>query len=936
MLSIYCTKKRGITLVALFSISIFYAQTLVKGHVIDAVTNAPINEVKVTIQTTKQTQITTADGIFVFSENLPLGKHIIRLEKEDYQFKRYAIIITENEVLDIGNIYLDVLKNQTDLYTITLSDDELNDDTSSADNISGLLSSSKAIFDRTAAFEFSPSFFKIRGLDSNNGTLLINGIEMNKLFNGRPQWSNWGGLNDVLRNQEFTKGLLPSAYQFGGVLGTTAITTRASEYRKGGRLTYSSSNRSYTNRAMVSYASGETKTGWAYAFMAGKRWGNEGYQEATLYDSNSFFASVEKKISNKHSINFTAIYAPNRRGKSSANSQEVYNLKGTKYNEYWGWQDGKKRNSRIKKIEEPIFILNHYWNITNTSVLQTNVGYQFGKLSNSRLDYAGGESPSPTYYKKMPSYWLSDSSNPNYAQAYIAEHRFITNGQINWNRIYDANVTTNSVNEAAAYVLYEDRTDDKQLTLNSIFNTQLNTHITLNAALDYKKLDSKNYAKIIDLLGNTVGYLDNDAFTAFPNKAPNNVFTPNRYALEGDTFKYHYKLNASTFKGFLQSVFKYNTIDFFVATSISHTQYQREGIYKNGRHPNNSYGKGNTITFAGLAFKSGATYKITAKHFIDANVGYIQKAPTLNKIYTNSRESHDYIGVINTVKSADVNLNEEVILSSDVSYIFRSPLVKLQTTGFYTTVKNVSETSFFYVQTDNFNGFSQEVLVGANTLHMGVELGIEAEVLPTFKLKGAASIGQYTYSNNPYLYVTSSSDHVVSNTPNLGQAALSGTAYLKGYKLAAGPQKAYSFGFEYRDPAYWWFGATANYFSETYLDVSPILRTNNFYLDTDGLPYNDYNPEIAKTLLKQEQFNNYAVINLTGGKSWRVFKNYFGFFASIGNVLNTKYKTGGFEQGRKASYRALKEDMNSSKRVFGPRYWYARGTNYFLNVYYRF
>ena len=107
---------------------------------------------------------------------------------------------------------------------------------------------------------------------------------------------------------------------------------------------------------MASYASGLMEDGWAYTVMAGRRWGDEGYQDATLYDSNSFFASVEKKINEKHSINFTSIYAPNRRGKSSANTQEVYDLKGIKYNEYWGYLDGEKKNSRIKEVEEPIGI----------------------------------------------------------------------------------------------------------------------------------------------------------------------------------------------------------------------------------------------------------------------------------------------------------------------------------------------------------------------------------------------------------------------------------------------------------------------------------------------------------------------------------------------------------------------------------------------------
>ena len=98
-----------------------------------------------------------------------------------------------------------------------------------------------------------------------------------------------------------------------------------------------------------------------------------------------FLLLVEKKINDKHSLNFTSIYAPNRRGKSSANTQEVYDLKGIKYNEYWGYLDGEKRNSRIKEVEEPILMLNHTWDISSKTALNTNVGYQFGKVGNSRI-----------------------------------------------------------------------------------------------------------------------------------------------------------------------------------------------------------------------------------------------------------------------------------------------------------------------------------------------------------------------------------------------------------------------------------------------------------------------------------------------------------------------------------------------------------------------
>lgn len=908
-------------------------QTVVKGSVKDASSQEPIPDVTVTIEGTDLSTTTDANGEFSFSTGLPFGEQMLRLDKQGYLLNRYPIVINEGQIVDIADMVMDIdVTDTVDLSVITLSDDELSDDVGGADNISGMLQSSQDVFQRTAAFEFSSSFFRIRGMDSENSTMLINGVEMNKMFDGRPQWSNWGGLNDVMRNQVLSTGWAPSEYTFGGALGSTNINVRASSYREGGRVTYSSSNRSYTNRLMASYSSGLMQNGWAYTIMAGRRWGNEGYQDATFYDANSFFASIEKKINDKHSLNFTSIYAPNRRGKSSPNTQEVYDLKDIRYNEYWGWQDGEKRNSRIKRIVEPILMLNHYWDISTKTSLNTNVAYQFGELGNSRLDFPGGANVSPAYYQFLPSYHLSNPDGPDYAGAYQALDEFVTDGQVDWNRMYDANLTNNINGEAAAYVLYEDRSDDKQLTVNSIFNTQLTQNIMLNAAVNYKKLKSENFAEITDMLGSTVGYLNVDSFDGYQFDMQN----PDQLVGEGDKIRYNYNLHSDVISGFAQAQFKYNKVDFYLGGSLTNTSYQREGVFQHERYPD-SYGDNDKLTFTGLGAKGGFTYKITGKHLIDVNAGYLSKAPTLRNTYSNSRENDAVVK----------GISEEKVTSVDASYIFRSPIVKAKLTGFFTKIQDANEVSFYYadgivgyedvsgtdtgdeVSTTSTSAFVQEILAGVDKKHIGLELGLEAQVTPTIKLKGVAAVGQYTYDNNPNVYLTSS---------NFGnpEGIDFGQATLKDYKIAGGPQQAYSVGFEYRDPDYWWFGATANWLSNTYVDVSPLLRSENFYSDADGLPFNDYDPEIARELLKQERFDDYLVVNLVGGKSWKIDDYFIGFFASVNNLLDEVYKTGGFEQGRNANYRNLRDDFNNPERVFGPKYWYGRGANYFVNVYFRF
>ena len=268
----------------LLSLTEINGQNTVKGIILDDDSRELLKGVFVQIKNTSISQTSDLNGAFLMKSSQG-GKFVLEIKFAGYETQNIPIELSGN-VLDLGKIFLfkEVLELQ-DLSFITLTDDELNDDASSADNISGLLQSSMDVFLRTAAFEFSASFFKVKGFDSSHGKLLINGIEMNKIYNGRAQWSNWGGLNDVLRNQEFRNGLSPSNDTFGGLLGSTNINTRASEQRPGVRISYSSSNRSYQHRIMATYSSGMLKNNWAYTISGSRRYGNEGFNEATSYNA---------------------------------------------------------------------------------------------------------------------------------------------------------------------------------------------------------------------------------------------------------------------------------------------------------------------------------------------------------------------------------------------------------------------------------------------------------------------------------------------------------------------------------------------------------------------------------------------------------------------------------------------------------------------------
>ena len=239
--------------------------------------------------------------------------------------------------------------------------------------------------------------------------------------------------------------------------------------------------------------------------------------------------------------------------------------------------------------------------------------------------------------------------------------------------------------------------------------------------------------------------------------------------------------------------------------------------------------------------------------------------------------------------------------------------------------------------TENISGlgleqdaFVQEVMTGIDTRSMGIEGGIEAQVTSTLKVKAAGSIGRNTYMNNPNLYLRSDD---FEGPLTFGD----GTVKLRNYHLASGPEQVYQFGIEYRDPDYWWVSLTGNYFSDAYIDVNNLARTANFTSDFDGQPFNDYDENEARLILEQEKIKPYLLFNAVGGKSWRIRRFLVGFFASVANLLNQEYTTGGFEQGRLSNFRDRREDTNRSNGpIFGTRYFFGRGTTYFVNLYLRF
>ena len=895
----------------LFIPSIIFAQEI-KILVIDANSTDPIENVKIETNT-KEDFYTNDDGEVVISDEV----NEITAIKDGYV--SVTNLLNDNSQIII-KLETEIFSSDVESGIISLSDFDLSDDSNTSDFASGLLSSYNDVFQSIAAYQFGPARFRQRGYDSRNNKVLMNGIEVNKIYDGRPQWSNWGGLNDVLRNREYSIGLEKSRSNFGGINGSTNFILRTSLYQKGLRVSYSSTNTSYTNRVLATYSTNYNN--WDFTFSVSRRWAEQGHFEGTFYDANSFFVGIENKINDSHSINFTGIYASNRRGKSSPNTQEVYDLQSENYNSYWGWQNGSRRNSRVKKLDEPIFLLTHYWDISPKSNLETSLFYQVGSMGNSRLNYSNGPNPDPSYYRKLPSFYLRNFGDRPELYTLSGEN-FKNNSdyyQVDWERMYEVNLN-NSTNKSI-YMLYEDRVDDNLFQFNSVLNTNVSENLDIDLGINYKNLSSHNFANSIDLLGGSY-YVDVDSYRR-GDEAQNDLNQPDRVIGEDEAFKYNFEINSESINLFSNIEFNYKKLSLNITPKISYYTIQRDGKFRNGVYPENSYGKGEKKEFLNGSIKSNLEYKITGRHILRFSGAYISRPPTIRNSFSNSRENNNFVE----------GIGDENIYSSEATYFMNLEPIKLKLTGYYSRFQNMNEISFFFAQglsgLEESSDFVSEIMTGSSRDHYGIEFGVESKISSTLKASAGVALGEYVYTNNPNLYLTSD---------DIRGTADYGTTYIENYKVPGTPQRGYSLGLEYRNPNYWFISANGNYLSNNYIDISPIIRTEKFYVnpdDPDGFPFADASENEARRLLRQEKFDDLFLLNFFSGKSWKIDNYYIGVILSVNNILDNRYKSGGYEQSRNANYNLLKQDVDSSSRIFGPRYWYGYGRTYYLNIYFRF
>lgn len=953
---------KKLLLLTLFTLCAFsvYAQGGIKGQVVSRNGRTAVGQVKVTLDATGQSVTTDDNGNFIFPE----------LAKGDYRLQFTAPDFETLEVM----VRVDV--NMRDLHTVILVptfrneiiDDsifaEFDNDSSASDTqaLPSTLNSSKDLYNSIASYRFSEMRFNVRGYDSMYQDVYLNGIRFNDAMTGYGPWSLWSGLNDATRNQESYAGLTPTDFGVGGIGGATNVNARASQMRKGFRTSVSNANQMYRWRAMVSYASGALDNGWSYGFSVSTRQGGNGYVDGIYYNSYGYFASVEKLFGTQHRLSLSLLGTPQQRGAQQASTQEAYDLFGSNYyNPNVGFQDGKLRNTRVRRTHEPIAMLNYTYDINDKIRLNVATSLRFGFNGYSALTWKDGADPRPDYYRYLPSNYLSqitpeipgifDATTDAQIESYVngaINAIQVWNGYIDFDRMYNLNRREDPTTAEYAsgyrsnYMIEERHTD--QLDYNFVANAsfQLNANHRLVTGLNARVNRTEYYSTVKDLLGGNY-WLDIDKF-AERDKGSDVLAYQNdvdyyeqhghaRVVKEGDKYNYDYYAHLRQAQVWAQYGLTLGGFNMNLGAEVGFTSMWRQGLWRKGLFPNgnDSFGDSEHLNFLTYKAKAAFMYRFSGAHSLALNAVALADAPKFASAFVSPRTRNHY----------NPGLTTEKIYGAELTYNLNLPYIKARLSGFYTSMNDLSKVISYYDDTQS--SFTNFAMSDIDKRYMGVEFALNVPIWGGIAFQGAVNYGDYRYTSNP---------NFVQIIDNSAEVVLVDKVNWKNFFVESTPQVAVNVGLDYRSSNNWFASVNFNYYDKLYLSMNPAYRTNNAVKSYINILSNENATDESKVwalqniskMREQEYLGNAYTLSASVGKNFYIKRIYMlGFSLEVKNILNNQtIRTGGYEQMRMRRTRGWDGTAAGSNPAeayyshFDSKYFYMLGTNYFLNLYFRF
>ncbi|WP_323758292.1 TonB-dependent receptor [Roseivirga sp.] len=554
-----------------------------------------------------------------------------------------------------------------------------------------LLKSTPGVYATKSGGGFGDSRVNIRGFNAENVAVLINGVPVNDMENGRVYWSNWAGLTDVTSSMQVQRGLGASKVAVPSIGGTINILTKTTDATEGGNVSFATGNNNY-KKTSFAVSTGLTETDWAVSLAAAKTTG-DGFVDGTWFEGYNYFFNVTKKINDNHILSLTGFGAPQKHGQRE--SRKSINYWRNAPNKLTSNPDYGILNGEILSVEDnfyhkPQVSLNHYWTIDEKSELSTAVYVSKGT--------GGGGG----------SLGFSTSSAPRIAGEYspLDFRALITENEQN-------------VDGSATNALRASRNDHEWYGVLSTYSTELNSNLTLLAGLDLRSYKGIHFREVTNLLGADY-YLDDS-----------DINNPNKAVKVGDKYSYYNDGIVNWTGGFGQLEYSKDKLTAFFSGAISNTGYKRidHFVYLDSDPARES----DFQNFIGFQTKGGVNYNLTANHNVFANVGYFEKAPIFDNVFQNFK---------NDVNPDAVN---EKILSYELGYGYRA--------GAFSANVNVYRTQWkdraFVKGLPSTNGGDYFAnLTGVNAVHQGAEFDFVYKPTTSFRLTGMLSLQDNEWQND--------------------------------------------------------------------------------------------------------------------------------------------------------------------------------------------
>ena len=593
----------------------------------------------------------------------------------------------------------------------------------------------------------------MRGFDNTNIAMMINGVPMNGMENGKVYWSNWQGLADVTSVMQTQRGLGASKMSAPSVGGTINIVTKGLDAKKGGTFSYSLGDNGY-NKVSFSVSTGLMSNGWAITLMGGRTWG-DGYIQGTSFEGYNYFANISKRINENHQLSLTAFGAPQehyqRSGSGGALTMSEWNnvrkymkdgMHFSRFNPTYGYDNyGNENSANYNVYHKPQISLNHVWQIDHKSSLSTTAYVSIGR--------GYGRTAEPGYNS---SYSYTDLTyGANYGKLSYTFRR--EDGTFDYGAVMKLNDPNNPIYDPSSdsyeklyagsqLVICENRNDHNWYGLVSTYSNKFAEIFDFYAGIDVRYYQGKHNATISDLLG---GEYFIDATRAKVKDINNAAALDPTWATEkltiGDIAYRNYDGFIVQEGAFAQLEYNQNNWSAFVNGSVNYNHYWKvDYFYYDAEH-----GRSETLGFLGGTIKAGANYEFNKNHNVFVNVGYISRAPNL-----------DYGAFMSASTSNTINIEakNEQVASAEVGYGFHNEYVNIAINGYFTEwmdkTMTKSSTLSDPAQTEYFMN-----MTGVNARHMGIEFELKARPTRWMELNAMLSVGSWKWDSDSvkgYIY----------------------------------------------------------------------------------------------------------------------------------------------------------------------------------------